>query len=172
MMLTDILVQTPRWVFALFATLLWLGARQLLSGTVSLLRATVTPLVMIGLSLYGVGSAFGESPASLLAWAVMTVVLLGLVMQRPLPRTTRYDAASRRFHLAGTAVPLALMMGIFFTKYTVGVMLTTHPDLAHQAGFSIIVSALYGVFTGIFAGRAVRLWRLAIQGDREAAFAA
>jgi len=58
------------------------------------------------------------------------------------------------------------MMGIFFTKYVVGVLLAMHPELAHQVAFAVGISALYGVFTGIFTGRAIRLWRLAIQADR------
>jgi len=171
-MLTQILIHTPKWVFVCFAVMLWFGVRQLLASSVSLIRATLTPAVMIGLSLFGVASAFGGSPMALPAWAAATFAVLALVLQRPLPATTRYDAAARRFHVAGTAVPLALMVGIFLTKYTVGVLLAFHPELGHQATFEIGISALYGAFTGIFAGRAIRLWRLAIQADRAATISA
>jgi hypothetical protein len=171
-MLTQILIHTPKWVFVCFAALLWFGARQMLASSVSLTRATLMPAVMIGLSLFGVASAFGDSPMALPAWAAATLAALALMTQRPLPASTRYDAASRRFHVAGTAVPLALMTGIFLTKFTVGVLLAIRPELGHQATFEIGISALYGAFTGIFAGRAIRLWRLAIQGDRAAAITA
>ena len=166
LMLTQILFHTPKWVFVLFATLLWLGAKQLLAGSVSLVRVTLLPIVMTGLSIYGVASAFGDSPMALLAWAATALALLGLVMQRALPASTRYDAAARQFHVPGSAVPMVLMMGIFFTKYVVGVLLAMHPELAHEVSFAVGISALYGVFTGIFTGRAIRLWRLAIQADR------
>jgi hypothetical protein len=172
MMLTQILIHTPKWVFVTFAILLWFGARQMLASSVSLTRATLMPAVMISLSLYGVASAFGESSMALPAWAAAAMAVLALVLQRPLPATTRYDAAARRFHIAGTAAPLTLMMGIFLTKYIVGVLLAIHPELGHQAAFEIGFSALYGAFTGIFAGRAIRLWRLAIQSDRAAAITA
>ena len=66
----------------------------------------------------------------------------------------------------GSAVPLALMMGIFFTKYAVGVLLAMHPELRHQMGFALGISALYGGFSGIFAARALRLWTLALRSDR------
>jgi hypothetical protein len=153
-------------VFAVFVLLVWIGAKQLLSGSVSLTRITVMPIAMTALSVFGVLSAFGDSFGALLGWAAAAVVLLALVLQRPLPATTRYDAAAREFHVAGSAVPLMLMMGIFFTKYVVGVLLAMHPELAHQVSFAVGISALYGVFTGIFTGRAIRLWRLAIQADR------
>ena len=68
--------------------------------------------------------------------------------------------------MPGSAVPLALMMGIFFTKYAVGVTLGMHLAQANDVSFALAVSALYGAFSGVFAGRAARLWRLALAQDR------
>ena len=166
-MLMQILSHTPRWVFGLFAFLVWLGARQLTAGSVGLTRVSVMPVIMTGLSVYGVVSVFGDSPAALVGWGVAALVMAALVLQRALPASTRYDAATRQFHLAGSAVPLALMMGIFFTKYVVGVLLAMHPELRHGALFATLVPTLYGVFSGVFAGRAIRLWKLALRQDRD-----
>ncbi len=165
-MLLQILAHTPRWVFVLFAVLVWYGSKQLLAGTVSLARVTLMPVAMTGLAIYGVASAFGDSPLALLGWAAAALVPLALLQQRPLPAGTRYDAARRTFHVVGSAAPLALMMGIFFTKYVVGVALAMHPELRHQTMFVIGVPAVYGVFSGSFIGRALRLWKLAIRQDR------
>jgi hypothetical protein len=167
-MLMQILIHTPKWVFITFALLVWFGARQLLAGSVSLTRVTLLPIAMVGLSLLGVASAFGDSPTALFGWAAAAAALLAFVLQRGAPATTRYDAATHSFHVAGSAVPLVLMMGIFCTKYVVGVMLALHPELRHQAPFALGISILYGAFSGIFAGRAVRLWRLAMRADRAA----
>ena len=164
-MLLQILLHTPKWVYAVFVLLVWLGAKQLLTNSVSLTRVTLMPIAMGGLSVFGVISAFGDSLGAVLGWAAAAAVLIALVLQRPLPATTRYDAAARQFHVAGSAVPLMLMMGIFFTKYVVGVALAMHPELRHQASFAIALPVLYGAFSGIFAARAVRLWRLAIATD-------
>nr|WP_162577439.1 DUF6622 family protein [Variovorax sp. PBL-H6] len=167
-MLTQILSHTPRWVFLLFALLVWLGLKQLFASSVSLVRVTLLPVAMVGLSFYGMLSAFGDSPVALLGWAGAVTVLLLTVQRWPLPAATRYDAATRTFHLPGTAAPLALMMGIFFTKYAVGVLLAMHPEVAHHTGFALGIGTLYGAFSGIFAARALRLWKLAIREDRGA----
>jgi hypothetical protein len=164
-MLLQVILHTPKWVFAVFALLVWLGAKQLLSNSVSLTRVTLMPVAMGGLSVYGVLSAFGDSPGALLGWAAAAVVLMALVLQRPLPATTRYDAPTRQFHVAGSAVPLMLMMGIFLTKYVVGAALAMHPELRQQASFAIAIPVLYGAFSGVFVARAVRLWKLAIATD-------
>src|SRR4030095_9490068 len=60
-MLIQILLHTPKWVYALFAALLWLGLRQLLAGSASLTRVTLLPIAMTGLSVYGVASGLGGS---------------------------------------------------------------------------------------------------------------
>jgi len=170
-MLTQILASTPPWVFALFALLLWLGGRQLVAHQVNLRRATMLPFAMTALSIYGLLSVFSHQPVALLGWAVAALMAGLFVLQQALPDSARYDAAQRRLHLAGTAVPLALMMGIFFTKYAVSVQIAMHPSLPNDRVFALCVGALYGAFSGIFAARGLRLWRLARRESRSASSA-
>ena len=58
-------------------------------------------------------------------------------------------------------MPLALILGIFLTKYLVVVELALQPALARDSGFALQIAALYGVFNGLFAAPALRLWKLA-----------
>ena len=154
-MLIQIITHTPTWVFGLLALLLWLGGRQLRAGQVSLVRMAVMPVAMASLSVYGVWSAFGGTPLAALAWA------LALLLS---PATgARYHPESRSFSMPGSALPLALMMGIFFTKYAMGVALVMHPGLAQDAAVALPVSALYGAFSGGFVARALRLWQLVLR---------
>jgi hypothetical protein len=173
-MLLQILASTPRWVFGLFLLLLVLGLRQLRPYRASLTRIAILPVAMKTLAVYGVVSAFGGSSAALVAWvaAASVAVAVAVVLRRPLPETTRFDAVTRTFEVTGSVVPLALMMGIFFTKYVVAVQLAMHPYLAHQTDVALVVGAIYGAFSGIFAARGIRLWMLALrQGARAGATA-
>ena len=167
-MLSQIIIHTPLWVWGLLLALLGLGLNQLFTRSVPLRRATLLPLAMVALSLYGATSAFGAAPQVVLAWLIAGALAAWLVWQRPLPARTRFDAVTRRFTLPGSWVPLALMMGIFLTKYAVGVTLATQPALAHDVGFRLAFDALYGVFSGVFAARGARLWRLALQHEHAA----
>lgn len=165
-MFYQIIIHTPIWVWALLALLLWLGLKQSLPGRFSLLRITLLPLALTGLSLFGAVSTFGSTPAVMLTWLAAAIVLATWVLQIPLPDATRYDTRTRTFQVPGSWVPLALMMGIFANKYGVGVSLALHPQLAHEAVFTLGFSALYGAFSGVFAARAARLWRLALGQTR------
>lgn len=161
-MLMQILIHTPRWVFFLFAALLALGLSQLAGRHMTLRRITVLPLVMLGLSLWGTIAAFSGQPAVLMAWLAAGAATFMLVQSQPVPAGTAYDAASRRFAVPGSAWPLVLMMAIFATKYGVGITLAFETSLAMNAVFGTTVAAVYGALSGIFLGRAARLWKLAL----------
>lgn len=160
-MFIQIITRTPVWVWAILGLLAWVGLKQTVPRSVSLRRITVLPVVMIGLSLAGMFTAFGAANHALLAWGIAAAVSVAVVMTLNLPQATQYNTWTQHFHIPGSWTPLVLMMGIFITKYAVGVALAMHPDLARDAVFSQSVGALYGGCSGVFTGRALRLWRLA-----------
>ena len=160
-MIARILAGTPPWVWALLAALLWLGISQSVARTVGLGRIASLPVAMTGLSFYGTISVFGSAPAVLLAWLAAAGSAAWWTGRRPLPEKTAYDPATNLFTLPGSWLPLALIMGIFLTKYAVGASLAMQPGMNGHAGFAMTVGALYGAFSGVFIGRAGRLWHLA-----------
>jgi hypothetical protein len=159
-MIMQIISHTPRWVFVLFFVLLALGDLASRPRTLSRGRVAILPIAMMLLSAYGVVSAFGYRATGMVAWvAGMTLaVLLNRVLQ--LPRGASYVATTQSFVLPGSWIPLALMLAIFFTKYTVAVLLSLHPTLLDLASFLAGVSLVYGVLSGIFFASALTLWRL------------
>ena len=160
-MLLQILHPTPTWVFVLFAALLALGLSQMRQRQATLRRVTLLPLAMMGLAGYGLVSAFGDNALpALLLWACTTGIMALLTLQMLRDDGSRYDPALARFTLPGSVWPMLLILGIFSTKYAVGVSLALHPELAQDLGFALSVSATYGLFSGLFAARALRLWRL------------
>jgi len=162
-MIAQILINTPVWVWGLLAALLALGFSQVRSRSASAARIVLMSLGLGAFSLYGTISAFGASPAVLGSWLVTALVLVLVVTQLPVPAGARYDSASRQFQLPGSWIPMVLIMGIFLTKYAVGVSLVMHPELKSHADFSLAIGTLYGAFSGIFAGRAIGLMRLALR---------
>ncbi|MEO7393166.1 MAG: DUF6622 family protein [Ramlibacter sp.] len=165
-MLGPIIKNTPLWVGGLLAALTWLGLSQARNRTASLARVTFMPLTMTGLSLWGTFSAFGDSPMFgyvMLAWMFAATVMLAIVAPLSAPSGTVYDATSRSYAMPGSVIPMVLILGIFLTKYVVAVELAMQPSLARDGQYTLVVGALYGVFSGIFTGRAAGLLRLALR---------
>jgi hypothetical protein len=171
--LGTIVSHTPMWVWGLLAALVALGSTQLRDRSASLLRVSTLPIGMTAFSLWGTLSAFGGSallPQLLAAWAAAAA--MACVPIALLPVDARYDAASRSYALRGSVVPLLLILAIFLVKYAVGVELAMAPGRVQDAGYVLTVVALYGAFSGVFLGRAARLWRLALRPAATSAFAA
>ncbi len=161
--LSMVLRGTPTWVWGLLAALVALGLSQARTRDISLARMAIMPLAMPALSIWGMVSAFRASPLFpwvLLAWALGVVLMVALVGPRPAPAGSRFDAATRSFHVPGSWAPLGLILAIFAVKYVVGADLAMQPELAHDGTYTLVVGALYGVFSGGFMGRAARLWLL------------
>lgn len=172
--LGQIIQNTPVWVWGLLTGLLGLGGIQLFGREVRLVRAMVMPIAMTGLSVYGLASAFGKSGqagAVLGAWLVAASLITALTLwfQPTAPKGTLYTGSSRSFYVPGSAMPLALIVGIFLIKYVVGVELAMQPSLAHNGSFALHIAVLYGVFNGLFAARSLRLWLLARKNAARAA---
>jgi hypothetical protein len=166
-MIGAVLKGTPTWVWTMVAALIALGFSQARDRTASLARIVVMPLAMMVFGIWGTVSAFGSSAMFgyvMLVWMLVAAVALASVGIMEPPKGSTYDAASRTFSLPGSWVPMLLIAGIFLTKYVVGVDLAMQPGLARDGQYTLIVGALYGLFSGVFAGRTLRLLRLAFEG--------
>lgn len=156
--------QTPVWVWGLLAGLTALGLSATRDRSLHIGRIVLMPLIMGALALWGVQSAFGASGrlAELLAlWGACYATLLIVGTRMAPPAGARYDAATHSFALPGSWVPLVLILSVFLMKYGIGVQLAMAPELPRDAGFAFTVTALYGLLSGLFAARTLRVLRLA-----------
>ena len=166
-LLLQILKHTPPWVFGLFLGLVALGVAQRRTRHVPALRLAILPVAMLALSFVGVWSSFGADLSAVAAWAgaVLAVVAAGVAM--PDLRGASYCAASRRFTVPGSWMPLAAMMCIFFAKYAVAVARATSGEIAGPA--VVLTCVVCGLCSGLFLARAQRVARTARRdGDRVA----
>jgi len=160
-MFIAIVQHTPAWVWGLLAALTALGLSQTQPRTVSLVRVTVLPLVLIGLSLTGVFSAFGHFPVALGGWAAGFGVALTFARSAVAVRGASWIESRNMIHVPGSWLPLVLILTLFAIKYVAGVNLAMHPELHGNATFAGLCSLGYGFFSGLFLARALSLRSLA-----------
>jgi hypothetical protein len=159
-MLLQIIQATPLRIWALFAGLVGLGMMQARTRTIGSLRASLLPFVFVVLSLAGVVSAFGAHAVALAAWGLGIAVSLA-AGPRLLPtlRAT-WQATGDSLQVAGSWLPLSLIVALFMVKYAAGVSLALHPQLVAEADFVVACSLAYGLFSGLFAARGLQLWQV------------
>lgn len=160
-MLLNILANTPSWVFGLFIALMILGLTQTRHRRVSLPRALGLPLGMTLFSLSGVLVNFAPHRAlALTLW--LAGALLWLALSQALAGTPRgrYHPIARQFELPGSWLPLAMIVGVFFVKYAIGVSLAMSPQAAADVGFVGVASGISGVLSGLFLATTVQRWQM------------
>jgi hypothetical protein len=165
-MLFAILRATPNWVWALLAGLLWLGFAQTRHREASLVRVSLMPVVMTAFGIWGMTSAFGASSMfgyAMMMWMLAAAVSFAVVGTTRAPGGTEYHPQTRTFFLPGSWAPLMLILAIFLVRYIVNVDVRIQPALAGDGQYTLVVAAIYGLTSGIFVGRAARLWRLAAE---------
>jgi hypothetical protein len=156
--LMQILRGTPLWVYPLFLVLIILGYLQSKPREVAPARLAILPVALGLFSLSRVLGTFGPEAPALAAWVAGTAAALLLNRALKQPAGARWSAASGTFHVPGSWVPLALMMAVFFARYAVAVSLAMAPGLAHSAGFATATSFGFGLLSGMFLARALRVW--------------
>jgi hypothetical protein len=158
--LSQIVSHTPTWVFVLLAVLIALGVSQTRTRTVPRARALILPAAMILLSLAGIQSSFGLGLLPVACWgaALAAVTVIGVRWFRD--DRVSYDAATARFQLPGSWMPLVVILAIFFAKYAFAVLRGFNAEVLTNAGFVAAVAAIFGLLSGYFAARAANLLRL------------
>lgn len=159
-MLTQIFSHTPVWVWVLLAALIALGLSQVRDREVSLKRVTILPLVMIAFSATSVMQNAGKHPSVVLVWLIACAVTAMLVLRSQLDSKTHYQASSGMLSVAGSWVPMFLILTIFIGKFALAVFSKVQPEVAQSLNFTTASALIFGALSGVFLGRAARLWKL------------
>lgn len=162
--LPEIIRHTPPWAWAILALLITLGLRQMREHTVSRTRLTFAPVALAAYSLFGAASAFGWRAPVLLAWAAGMAGAVAANRALGWPRDVR-PAPDGGFVLGGSAWPLVLMLAVFLLRYVAGVAHALHPASSGAPGFALPMALGYGLLSGLFLARALRVLGTARPGS-------
>lgn len=159
-MLYQILAHTPLWVWAMLAFLVYRGWSAGFDRETAIVKVALVPLLMLGLSGHGLYE-LAHADALALSVALTVAIASGIASWAAAGKagTVAYPERGRVF-LRGSWFPLVMMVGVFAVKYTMGVLKAMHSSYMEGASVIIAVSALYGLFIGISAGRMLRILHL------------
>lgn len=159
-MIIEILTHTPLWVYGLFVGLIFVGWQQTRERYVKQPTLLILPLGMLALSFFGATSSFGYSLTIMLLWlaGVLLSTIIGLLLFSV--SSASYQAQNASFKVPGSWWPMIFIMAIFFTKYAVGVLTSIKPELFANAALVLSLAAFYGILSGTFIARAIRVLKV------------
>lgn len=157
-MLWQIILHTPRWVWALLLGLIVLGAVQFRDRSVPGSVVVVLPLAMVAYSAYGLIATFGLDPRALAAWCAGIMATIALNQSVfGIPHAVVRDPSQWRFLVPGSLVPLALIMAIFWTRFALAVLIVYSPATIADSSFVFGVAFWLGLCGGFFPARTIRI---------------
>jgi hypothetical protein len=150
-----ILTNTPPWVFALLALLIWQGCMALRPSAQPLPRMLIIPAVffLMGLSRLALGA---RSIDLLLIWVACAVLFAALALYTG-PRSVTIDGETGRILRPGSVVPLVRNITVFVLQYAVAVV--TAMKLGAQWEVAAAGQAVSGACAGYFLGWTIALLR-------------
>jgi Family of unknown function (DUF6622) len=150
-----ILTNTPPWVFALLALLIWQGCMALRPSSQPLPRMLIIPAVffLMGLSRLALGA---RSIDLLLVWVASAAVFAALALYTG-PRSVTIDRETGRILRPGSVIPLVRNVSIFTLQYTVAVV--TAMKLGASWEVAVTGQAVSGACAGYFLGWTIALLR-------------
>lgn len=153
----QVIKNTPVWVWAILATLVALGVRQLRERTVKRYTVLIAPAVFMVIGIIG----GGRGGLGFAVWAIAFLVVAAFThfVLRP-TSGARYEADGDRIVTPGSVIPMLLMLSIFVLNYAINVALAIHPEHRAELAWQIGPALIMGVLSGAFAGRAATLFRM------------
>jgi prepilin signal peptidase PulO-like enzyme (type II secretory pathway) len=150
-----ILTNTPSWVFALLALLIWQGCMALRPRSQPLPRMLIVPAVffLMGLSRLALG---GKSIGLLLVWVACAAVFVALALDTG-PRSVTIEGETGRILRPGSVVPLLRNLTVFVLQYAVAVV--TAMKLGAYWEVAAAGQAVSGACAGYFLGWTIALLR-------------
>ncbi len=149
-MLKQILIQTPLFVWAILAFLVYRGIMASKDRLVSYRSVFIMPAAMLALGLYGTASAFGLANWAGAAWLASLALGAALTWVASRQDERRSDGMVM---VRGSWMPMLVMLAIFSCKYAVGVALAVKPSLHADMAFALPACILVGLSSGYFVGR-------------------
>ena len=150
-----ILTNTPPWVFALLALLIWQGCMALRPRSQPLARLLIIPAVffLMGLSRLVLGA---RSIDLQLIWLASAAAFAALALYTR-PRSVTIDGETGRILRPGSVVPLIRNITVFVLQYAVAVVTAMKLGAAWEVAAA--GQAVSGACAGYFLGWTIALLR-------------
>jgi hypothetical protein len=150
------LIQTPVWVSALLAYLIFRGIKARYPAQTSLLKLAIIPTIFAVWGIADLMWLYGLRTDAVSLW--LTGIAMGtLIGWRLLAHADiRADRATGIIWRPADLTLLPLLLLTFAVKYSFAATAAISPDLLQHAGFRLADLLLSGAFTGHFIGKFAR----------------
>ena len=146
----------PIWVWPLFFVLLLIGLMAMRTRNSSIVPYFFYPL--FGFAAVNAVTGLAHVPTN---WIVFAAgYLAGAVLAFRWQDGLILEKSGRQMRLRGDRITILILMAIYFSNFTNGVLAAVAPDLQSTLVYTVTLAILIGGCSGSFTGRALRVLTL------------
>ncbi len=154
---SEFLIQTPWWVYAIFIYILIRGLKARQTQTASLPKLMILPALFLALGIDSLIRTLAHIETGhgllIIIW-LMSFLLGGLVAFKIFRHDVlKVDTKQSRVTIQGSNKLLVMLLILFIVKYYFGYQMAINPEKAHI--FSVLVwqEIILGILSGLLIGR-------------------
>ena len=156
----------PSWVFAILAALVVIGLLQTRPRSVSRARLLLMPMIIAAVSLLAVLQLLGPRPIALLFWLLGATVAVHRRRWLSASAEASFSASRELFLIAGSWLPLGLLMALFALRFIATGSLVRHPELVEHVFYVAAIGLGFGLIAGAFVARSLLIFGKASGPDQ------
>jgi hypothetical protein len=147
----QIITKVPLFVFPLFPIFLHVGLRARRGSSFPIAVLVLIPSLFFGLSLFLFLGKYGTNPGAILSWFFSFAVggSIGFFYTQKIK--LQFDREKKRVEIPGSWIPLILLMSIFVSKFSLGMISSMMPHLKGSLllmGLELFPTLILGIFAG------------------------
>lgn len=147
------LINTPIWVYILFAYLMFIGYKSSKARVVSLLKLCIAPVIFTWMSLHSMFTELHGVYWHSLIWVLGLIIGSTIGWLLAIRLKPQVDKKRLLVRTEGSWLMMVLIILIFAYKYYLGFVTAVHPEIISHPGFLWCSLILLGAITGMFVGR-------------------
>ena len=147
----QIFTKMPLFVLPLFAMLLHVGLRARRRSSFPIAVLVLIPSLFFGLSLFLFLGKYGTNPGAILFWFLSFAVGGAIGFSYAQTLKLQFDRKKKRVEIPGSWIPLILLMSIFTSKFSLGMITSMMPHLTGSLlllGLELFPTSILGIFAG------------------------
>jgi hypothetical protein len=153
--LQQFLINTPWWVYLIFAYLIYRGIMASQPRVISFSRALLLPVIIFALGAHTLLTITTWNAALLINWSITFIIGVAIGWATTKLGQFRVDRDNGLIEVPGSWFTIIIIFIIFACKYYIGYVTAVSPDIAQQTSSLHIIFAISGITMGLLIGRVI-----------------
>jgi hypothetical protein len=151
--LSNIILQTPIHVWALFIFLLFIGMNALVSKELSISRLMIIPFSFMTWSIFSIYKSYGTNFLLWALWLICCTVGFLILFFYTSKQKFKINYENNKILIPGSYFSLIFSMSFFIFKYSINVCYAINPSLKMIPSFFILDIIISAIISGLFLGK-------------------